>query len=144
MYVTSIISGSKMFLKNCFYQKIDNLLTITCVKFTWNLSLSEKAPKNTHNGVRNSVCTYVTDFNSCMHMLAQLSTDVNARVPDLSRQRLVFFLPKLLLTIIIYCCCKSNHIPTILGCHGKIFGYVEAQAFTYTLVSSKFLRNVLR
>ncbi len=78
-------------------------------------------------------------------MLAQLSTDVNARVPDLSRQRLVFFLPKLLLTIIICCCCKSNHIPTTtLGCHGNIFGYVEAQAFTYTLVSSKFLRNVLR
>ncbi len=66
-----------------------------------------------------------------------------ARVPDLSRQRLVFFLPKLLLTITICCCCKSNHIPTILGCHGNIFGYVEAQAFTYTLVSSKFLRNVL-
>ncbi len=34
---------------------------------------------------------------------------------------------------------KSNHTPTTLGCHGNIFGYVEAQAFTYSLVSSKFL-----
>ncbi len=68
-----------------------------------------------------------------------------ARVPDLSRQRLVFFpfLPKLLLTITICCCCKSNHIPTTLGCHGNIFWYVEAQAFTYTLVPSKCLRNIL-
>ncbi len=68
-----------------------------------------------------------------MHMLAQLSTDVMPEfqtLADNGRQRLVFFLPKLLLTITI-CCCKSNHIPTTLGCHGNIFGYVEAQAFIH-------------
>ncbi len=79
--------------------------------------------------------TYVNDFNPCI-MLAQLSTNVMPEF-QISRQRLVFFLPKLLLTITICCCCKSNHIPTTLGCHGNMFGYVEAQAFTYTLVSSK-------
>ncbi len=73
-----------------------------------------------------------------MHMLAQLSTDV---MPEF--QTLADFLPKLLLTITICCCCKSNHISTTLGCHGNICGYVEAQVFTYTLVSLKFLRNVL-
>ncbi len=50
---------------------------------------------------------------------------------------------QLLLTITICCYSKSNHIPITLGCHGNIFGYVEAQAFTYTMVSSKLLRDVL-
>ncbi len=118
--------------KQISYQKLDNFFNNTGVKkfdlsrkATWNLSLSEKPPKNTHNGVQNSVCTHVND-------LAKLSTDV---MPEF--QTLADNLSKLLLTITVYCC---NHIPTTLGCHGNMFGYVEAQAFTFTSVSSKLLR----
>ncbi len=74
------------------------------------------------------------------NMLAQLSTDVMPEFQTLADNGWCF-------SSLSFAFAHYNllllYIPTTLGCHGNIFGYVEAQAFTYTLVSSKFLRNVL-
>ena len=45
-------------------------------------------------------------------------------------------------TITIRCCSINHHKPTTLCFHGNIFEYAVAWSFTYTLVSSQFLRNV--
>ncbi len=49
------------------------------------------------------------------------------QVPDLSRKSFVY---------IFFFCSIIHHQPTTLRCHGNIFGFVEANSFTYTMLAS--------
>ncbi len=64
-------------------------------KCAWVPLLSEKAPTKPNNWVPISVCTYVS-YKKLPHMIVKLFKHV---VPDLSRQPLVFSIPKRLSTI---------------------------------------------
>ncbi len=115
MCVTSIISGTKVFLDKFFRSKV----RLTVCNFCTLAVRSSPNRNGTSNFEPCGGC--VRNQHRTLHKIAKLSRCCD-KIPDLSRKPVVFFPPNRLPTIIaIYFCSINHHKPTTFCFHGNIF-----------------------